>query len=113
MNGFNLLAVNLDLSSVEQLKNLSFQLKSEIPNLMFFAAANIAEKPFLSLIIDENLVNSNAFHAGKIIKELAPVINGGGGGQDFYATAGGSNLLGLNKAVEDMLQLITNYIQKI
>jgi len=110
-NGFNLLAVNLNLSSVEQLKNLSFQLKSEIPNLVFFAAANIAEKPFLSLIIDENIVKSKDFHAGKIIKELAPVINGGGGGQDFYATAGGANLLGLNKAVETMLQLIKNNIQ--
>jgi alanyl-tRNA synthetase len=103
INGINSLISQLELNSVEQLKNLSFQLKNEIPNLFFMAAALISGKPFLSIIIDESLVKEKGLHAGKFIKELAPLIKGGGGGQDFYATAGGSDTNGLVAACDAMI----------
>ncbi len=103
INGINSLITQLELNSVEQLKNLSFQLKNEIPNLFFMAAALISGKPFLSIIIDESLVKEKGLHAGKFIKELAPLIKGGGGGQDFYATAGGSDTNGLVAACDAMI----------
>ncbi len=102
VNGKNYLVSKIKLSSTEQLKHLSFQLKSEVPNLFFMAASIIAEKPFLSIIIDENVVKSEQLHAGNLIKEIAKCIKGGGGGQDFYATAGGTDSSGLDEAINYM-----------
>jgi alanyl-tRNA synthetase len=102
VNGKNYLLSKIKLSSTEQLKHLSFQLKSEVPNLFFMAASIIAEKPFLSIIIDENFVKSEQLHAGNLIKEIAKCIKGGGGGQDFYATAGGTDSSGLDEAINYM-----------
>ncbi len=107
LNGFNLIVEQIELNSADQLKNLSFQLKSEIPNLFLALGTVINQKPFLSIIIDEELVKANGFHAGNLVKEAAKNIKGGGGGQPFYATAGGSDLSGLSFALQYIKEKIT------
>jgi alanyl-tRNA synthetase len=96
----------ITISNAEQLKNLSFQLKTEVENLFCVLGCTINEKPMLSVIISDNLVKEKGLHAGNIIKELAKEIKGGGGGQPFYATAGGNDVNGLQAAIEKANNLI-------
>jgi len=96
----NQLIEHISISSAEQLKNLSFQLKNEVENLFCVLGCDLNGKPMLSVIISDNLVKEKGLHAGNIIKELAKHIQGGGGGQPFYATAGGNKLEGLSAALE-------------
>ena len=99
-NGVNVLVQLITISNAEQLKNLSFQLKTEVDNLFCVLGCVLNEKPMLSVIISDNLVKENGLHAGNIIKDLAKEIKGGGGGQPFYATAGGNDINGLQAAIE-------------
>ncbi len=96
----------ITISSAEQLKNLSFQLKQEIENLFCVLGCELNGKPMLSIIISDNLVADKKLHAGNMVKELAKHIQGGGGGQPFYATAGGNNLQGLQAALEQAKTLV-------
>ena len=68
--------------------------------------AKIEDKPHLSLIISDNLVAEKNFNATNIIRTLAKEIQGGGGGQPFYATAGGKNINGLTKALEQGSEMV-------
>jgi alanyl-tRNA synthetase len=105
-NGVNVLVQLINISNAEQLKNLSFQLKTEVDNLFCVLGCVLNEKPMLSVIISDNLVKEKGLHAGNIIKELAKEIKGGGGGQPFYATAGGNDINGLQAAIEKAKSLI-------
>ncbi len=100
VNGMNLIAEKIDLPSADAIKNLSFDLKKEVNNLFLLLAAEIDGKALLSLIISDNLVKEKNLDAKKIIGELAKEIQGGGGGQNFYATAGGKNPAGIKLALE-------------
>ena len=105
-NGVNVLISKIDISSADQLKNLSFQLKAEVEDLFCVLGCELHGKPMLSVIISDNLVAEKKLHAGNIVKELAKEIKGGGGGQPFYATAGGTHLLGLQVALTKALSII-------
>lgn len=99
--GVSSLIAKVNISNPEQLKNLSFQLKQEIPNLFCVLVMENNQKPFISLIISEELVSSKQWHAGNLVKTWAKHIQGGGGGQAFYATAGGNNLAGLEIVLKE------------
>ena len=71
-------------------------------------AAEVANKPQVAVMIGEKLAQTNKYHAGNLVKELAREIDGGGGGQPFFATAGGKNLNGLDAVLEKARKLITN-----
>ena len=92
--------MKIDLNSADAIKNLSFELKGQIENLFLVLGAIVEGKPSLTVMLSDNLVKEKNLHAGNIVKELAKEINGGGGGQPFYATAGGTNADGLSKAIE-------------
>jgi len=96
---FKLIVSKVDVPNADGLKKLSYDLKDEIPNLIAVLGAEIEGKPFLSVYIAEDLVKEAGLHAGQIVKELAKEIRGGGGGQPFFATAGGSDPSGLDRAL--------------
>jgi alanyl-tRNA synthetase len=96
----------IELPSADLIKNLSFDLKNQVDNLFLLLGANIEGKPHLSLIISDNLVGDKSMNATNIIRNLAKEIQGGGGGQPFYATAGGKHIDGLKKALEQGRELI-------
>jgi alanyl-tRNA synthetase len=88
------------LPNADAIKNLAYQLKDIVSDLFLVLAAEIDGKPSLTVMIAENLVKEKSLNAGAIVRELAKEIKGGGGGQPFFATAGGSDVSGLDKALE-------------
>ncbi|MBI4645630.1 MAG: alanine--tRNA ligase [Bacteroidia bacterium] len=110
INNVKIITQQIEIESVALLKELSFQLKSQIGNLCLILGADIKGKPNLAVTISENLVNEKGLDASIIVKAVAGEIKGGGGGQLFYATAGGSELSGLKKAVEMAAEMIKNKI---
>jgi alanyl-tRNA synthetase len=97
---FNLLIEKVNVPSADSLKQLSYELREQVENLIVVLGTEIAGKPQLSVFIAENLVQSAGLNAGNIVKDLAKEIRGGGGGQPFFATAGGSDASGLDNALE-------------
>ena len=100
INGINFIAEKVALPNVDAVKNLAYQLKDIVSDLFLVLAADIEGKPNLTVMISENLVKDKGLNAGNIIRELAKEIQGGGGGQPFFATAGGKDISGLDKALE-------------
>lgn len=95
--------LNLDAGSV---KDILFQLKSEFPNFVGIIGSKEDDKCAVSVIIDEELSKTKNWNAGAIVKAVAQHIQGGGGGQAFYATAGGKNPTGIQKAISEAKSLL-------
>ena len=93
-NGMQVLIEQVDLDA-NAIKDICFQLKSEIPNAFILLANVSAGKPTISLALSDALVNDKKWNAGQLVREWAKAIKGGGGGQPFFATAGGSDESGL------------------
>jgi alanyl-tRNA synthetase len=100
INGVNVIAEVIQLDSAQAVKDLAFQLKGEVENLFLALGSAIGGKPSISVMIAENLVAEKGMNAGAVVREAAKEMQGGGGGQAFYATAGGKDLSGLAAAVE-------------
>jgi alanyl-tRNA synthetase len=98
--GFNLIVAQVNLPSADSLKKLAYELKNEVENVVAVLAAEIEGKPQIAVILQEGLVDALGLNAGQIVRDLAKEIQGGGGGQPFFATAGGKDLAGLPKVVE-------------
>ena len=90
----------IKFDSAEEIKNMLFELKNEVPNLFCVIAAEVKGKPSISVIINDEVLKTKNLNAGNIVRDLAKEINGGGGGQNFYAQAGGTNLDGLASVIE-------------
>ncbi|MFM9944147.1 MAG: alanine--tRNA ligase [Bacteroidia bacterium] len=99
-NGINYLIQTIDIANADRLKDLCFQLKNETENLFAVLGCIINDKPLLSITISENLVTEKGWNAGQLIRDWAKEIDGGGGGQPFFATAGGKKKEGLEGALE-------------
>ncbi|MGD9557619.1 MAG: alanine--tRNA ligase-related protein, partial [Mangrovibacterium sp.] len=100
VNGIQVIAAKVKLDSAQSLKDLSFQLKGELEDLFLVLGTEIDGKPLLSVMISDSLVKGKGLHAGQIIREAAKEMKGGGGGQPFYATAGGKDVNGLSAAIQ-------------
>lgn len=106
INGVQFLAKKVDLDAAG-IKDLSFELGQQYDNLFLLFAAETDGKALLSCYISKELVESKGLNAGTIVRELGKHIQGGGGGQPFFATAGGKNPEGIDralKAVEEYLR---------
>jgi alanyl-tRNA synthetase len=106
VNGLNFIAEKVDLDAAV-IKNLAFELKADIENLFLVLGAEAEGKANLTIIMSENLVKDRGLNASKIIRELGKEIQGGGGGQDYYATAGGKNPAGLESALKKAVEFIS------
>lgn len=95
--------VDLDAASV---KNIAFQLKAEVENLFLVLASKAGGKPTVSVLISDNLVKEKGWNAGQIVRDLAKHIQGGGGGQPFFATAGGKNPEGIKEVLKAAREFI-------
>lgn len=104
VNGVKLIRLNAQMPA-ETVKNIAFQLRGEITeNLFFVAGSEEGGKPLLTVMLSDNLVEGG-LNAGKLVKEAAKLIQGGGGGQAHFATAGGKNAEGLAIAIEKVIEL--------
>ena len=99
INGINFIAQKVALPNADAVKNLAYQLKDIVSDLFLVLGADIEGKPSLTVMLSENLVKDKGLNAGNIVRELAKEIQGGGGGQPFYATAGGKDISGLERAL--------------
>lgn len=100
----------ISLPNADALKKLSFELKNEIESLFAVLACDVDGKPQISVVISENLVETKGLNAGKVIRDLAKHIQGGGGGQAFFATAGGKKLEGLPAVVTEAKLLASKIV---
>ena len=86
-------------------KNIAFQLRGEITENMLFVVGSVEnDRPMLTVMLSDNLV-AGGLKAGVLVKEAAKLIQGGGGGQPHFATAGGKNIDGLPAAVDKVIEL--------
>jgi alanyl-tRNA synthetase len=106
VNGINVIAVQVDLPNAESVKNLAFAVKDLVDNLFLVFTTLIDDKPGISVMLSENLVTERGLNASNIVRELAKEIQGGGGGQPFYATAGGKYKDGLGNVLQKVPALI-------
>lgn len=101
VNGVNFLAVKLPIEDTKAAKTLAYNLENEVGNAFILFGIEADGKAQLMLTISETITKEKSLHAGNIVRELAKSIQGGGGGQAFFATAGGKDPSGLEKALKN------------
>ncbi|NGM67389.1 alanine--tRNA ligase, partial [Sphingobacterium sp. SGR-19] len=99
VNGENFLSLVVELPSIDAVKTLAYALKGALDNAFVVLGAVIDGKPSLTVMVSDELAKDRGWNAGAIVKDLAKDIQGGGGGQPFFATAGGKLVEGLPKAI--------------
>jgi alanyl-tRNA synthetase len=103
VNGVSVFTLVSSMISPEIVKDIAFQLKGEFTeNMLFVAGTSLRDKPTLTVMLSADLVE-RGMNAGNLVREAAKFIQGGGGGQPHFATAGGKNSDGLNQAIDSIL----------
>ena len=105
VNGVNTFIGEMPLDA-GAIKDIAFQLKNEKAPFFGVFGSNVGGKVTLTVAISDDLVSNKELHAGNIVRNLAKHIQGGGGGQPFFATAGGKNADGLGAAFDEAKSLI-------
>lgn len=104
--GNNLITSVVEVSNADHLKKLAYDLRNEITNMVAVLGADIQGKPMLAVMIDDAVLEKQKLHAGRLVKQLGTYIQGGGGGQPHFATAGGKNPEGLAEAINNVEELL-------
>lgn len=105
VNGVKVVRAVLPIDAASA-KDLVFKVRQEITENLLCVVGSVADgKPMLSLMLSEDLVNDHGLNAGKMVREAAKLIQGGGGGQPHYAQAGGKNADGLSAAIDKIVEL--------
>ena len=105
-NGINFLAKQLDLDA-NGMKDISFEIGQKQDNVVLVFASEQNGKALLSCYVSKELVDSKNLNASIIVRTLGSYIQGGGGGQPFFATAGGKNPLGIAEALAQVVDIIS------
>src|SRR5210317_1892531 len=106
INGVRFLAAEVSLNAAA-MKDLCFELAAQSPNTFLLLGAEYDEKALLTCYISKELVAEKSLNAGQVVKSLGKYIQGGGGGQAFFATAGGKNPGGIAEAIAHAKDFIT------
>jgi len=104
----NVIAEKISVDNPGELKDIAFRLRNEIKNLYLLLGASIGGKAHLALMISENLLEKYDLNASDIIRKVSAEIQGGGGGQPFFATAGGKDPEGIERALNLGVQILDN-----
>ena len=105
VNGIKVVSAILPIAA-NSAKDLVFKVREAIPENLVCVIGSIAnDKPMLSVMLSENMVKDHGLNAGKIVREAAKLIKGGGGGQPHYAQAGGKDKDGIAAAVDKVIEL--------
>jgi alanyl-tRNA synthetase len=105
INGVQFLAKQVDLNP-EGAKDLAYELGNLGKNIFLVLATAEEGKPMLTCYISKELVADKKLNAGQVVRELGKFIQGGGGGQPFFATAGGKNADGIQEALDKAVEFI-------
>lgn len=105
VNGVKVFAAVLPIKP-EMAKNLVFKVRATEPESSICVVGSVSEnRPMLNVIISEDLVKNHNMNAGQLVREAAKLIQGGGGGQPHFASAGGKNPDGISAAVDKVIEL--------
>ncbi len=105
INGVQFLSKLIDVDA-NAAKELAYEIGNTAKNIFLVLATAEEGKPMLTCYISKELVASNNLNAGNVVRELGKYIQGGGGGQPFFATAGGKNMAGIPEALEKAIEYI-------
>ncbi|CAN5403118.1 alanine--tRNA ligase [soil metagenome] len=111
VEGVNVIIQKVKLPNADSLKKLAFEIKQQLETVILVLAAEIEGKPQIAVVISDDLVKAKGLNAGNMVRHLAKEIQGGGGGQPFFATAGGKDLNGLTRVIIESENLINDYLQ--
>ena len=106
VNGVTVVSAILPMMP-QGVKDLVFKIRQAVPeNLLCVIGSVDAGKPMLSVMLSDDMVKDHGLNAGQLVREAAKLIQGGGGGQPHYATAGGKNADGLSAAIDCVISKI-------
>ncbi|MBX2962804.1 MAG: hypothetical protein KF687_09850 [Cyclobacteriaceae bacterium] len=105
-NGSHLIIEKVSVPTADALKNIAYALRNQFDDLLLVLAADVDGKPQVTVMLGEKVLETKKYHAGEMVKTLAKEIEGGGGGQPFFATAGGKNIQGLDAVLVKAKQII-------
>ena len=95
-----------DLLDANSIKDLLYEIGADAENFFMVLGTVQDGKPMLSCYVSKELSESRGYNAGQVVRELGKYIQGGGGGQAFFATAGGKNPEGMQEAIDNALSFI-------
>jgi alanyl-tRNA synthetase len=105
VNGVKVITAKLPMEAAAA-KDLVFKIRQAVPESLLCVIGTFAQdKPMLSVMLSDDMVSEHNLNAGQLVREAAKLIQGGGGGQPHYATAGGKNLDGLSAAIDKVVEL--------
>ena len=105
INGVNVIKAVVP-ADAQQCKDIVFQIREAMPGSLVCAlGTKVGGKPSITVMLSDDMVKDHNLNAGKIVREAAKLIQGGGGGQPFFATAGGKNADGISAAIDKAVEL--------
>ena len=105
VGGVKVIATQLPVDP-QSAKDLAFKLRQAQPDHLLCVIGSVyQEKPLLTVMLSDDMVSDHQLNAGQLVREAAKLIQGGGGGQPHFATAGGKNKDGLSAAVDKVVEL--------
>ncbi len=102
------IAQQVEVNNADMVKKIAYELRNEVDNLFLVLGADLNGKAHLTLMFSDNLVEQHGLNAGKLIRDLAKHMQGGGGGQAFYASAGGKKPAGIPAAIAAAKEVVQN-----